>query len=164
MRRDTDNNRPSIGGSKLRRGIRPELILYVEDDDDNWEVAELRLGKTYEMLRAANAEQACQLIRERRTHIDLILMDIELRGSELNGIELTELLRGNRLSRPVTLPDYARNLPVMSKPVIYVTAHGARFTPVTLMLSGADKVISKPVDFAELQRALSELLLERTSG
>jgi len=144
--------------------MRPELILYVEDDDDNWEVAELRLGKTYEMVRAANAEQACQLIRERRTEIDLILMDIELRGSELNGIELTELLRGNNLSNLLHLPSYARNLPTLSKPVIYVTAHGARFSAVTLMLSGADKVITKPVDFADLQRALSQLLLERTSG
>ena len=34
----------------------------------------------------------------------------------------------------------------------------------TLLLSGADKVITKPVDFADLQSALSELMLERTSG
>lgn len=144
--------------------MRPELILYVEDDDDNWEIAQLRLGKTYEMLRAANAKAACQVVREHRSEIDIILMDIELRGSELNGIELTELLRGNDLPRGSTLPAYARNLPTVSKPIIYVTAHGARYSNAHLLLSGADKVITKPVDFAELQRALTELLLERTTG
>jgi CheY-like chemotaxis protein len=163
MRRDPDNNRPAQERPKLPRGLRPELILYVEDDDDNWEVAELRLGKSYELIRAPNAQEACRLLRTRRGEIDLILMDIELRGSALNGVELTELLRGNRLPDGASLPAYARNLPPLSKPVVYVTAHGARYTSVQLMLSGADKVISKPVNFADLQQALSELLQNRTS-
>jgi CheY-like chemotaxis protein len=144
--------------------MRPDLLLYVEDDDDNWEIAELRLGKNYQIVRADSAYAACKIIRERRAEIDVILMDIELRGSELNGIELTELLRGNGHPDQAGLPSYARNLPSISKPIVYVTAHGARYTNLTLMLSGADKVITKPVDFAELQRALGELLLERTTG
>src|SRR4051812_16758177 len=95
--RSTDGMRPNDGGRGTRRpsladGIRKELLLYVEDDDDNWEVAELRLSKSYDLVRAATDEQACRLIRERRAEIDVILMDIELRGSELNGFELTELL------------------------------------------------------------------------
>jgi DNA-binding response OmpR family regulator len=32
------------------------------------------------------------------------------------------------------------------------------------MLSGADEVIAKPVDFTELRNAMSELLEDRTSG
>lgn len=142
--------------------MRPSLLLYVEDNDDNWEVAQLRLGRHYEMLRAINDESACRLVRERRGEIDIILMDIELRGSELNGVELTELLRGNPIPRQAPLPAYARNLPVVSKPIIYVTAHGARYSNVRLMLSGADQVITKPVDFIALQVALSELLMNRT--
>ncbi|HEY6880702.1 MAG TPA: response regulator [Polyangiales bacterium] len=145
----------------MAQAYRRDLILYVEDDDDNWEIAELRLAKRYDLLRAKTDEQACRVLRERHAEIDVILMDIELRGSELNGIELTELLRGNTLPDRGLLPSYARNLPSFSKPVIYVTAHGARFTRVQLMLSGADKVISKPVDFSELQTALSELLAAR---
>jgi CheY-like chemotaxis protein len=144
-------------------GIRKELLLYVEDDNDNWEVAELRLSKSYDMLRAVTDEQACRLIRERKDDIDIILMDIELRGSELNGVELTELLRGNRLTQRTFLPAYARDLPPISKPVVYVTAHGARYTSVQLLLSGADKVISKPVNFLDLRQALSELLQDRTA-
>lgn len=154
--------RPSLSsgtGSVLPK----ELLLYVEDDDDNWEVAELRLGKSYDLLRAANDVDACRLIRERRGDIHAVLMDIELRGSELNGVELTSLLRGNTLPQGRVLPAYARNLPTLSRPVVYVTAHGARYTNVQLLLSGADKVISKPVDFGDLQLALSELLQDRTA-
>jgi len=163
MRKDNDALPPEAR-SRLPRGLRPEVLLYVEDDDDNWEVAELRLSKHYALLRAHDDESVCRIVRERRGEIDIILMDIELRGSTLNGVELTELLRGNRVPRRDSLPEYARGLPVLSKPIIYVTAHGARYSNVRLLLSGADKVIAKPVDFTALQVALSELLMERTVG
>ncbi len=146
------------GRESLSVGSRRELILYVEDDEDNWDIAELRLAKHYDLVRARNDEQACRFLRERHQDVDLILMDIELRGSELNGLELTELMRGNTLPERRLIPSYARNLSPVSKPVIFVTAHGARFTPVRLLLSGADKVIPKPVDFADLQAAVRELL------
>lgn len=162
MKRNPPNQRGSLRPS-LAAGPRKELLLYVEDDDDNWEIAELRLAKNYDLVRAATDEQACRLIRERKSEIDVILMDIELRGSELNGVELTELLRGNRLAGREYLPAYARDLPAVSKPVVYVTAHGARYTSVQLLLSGADKVITKPVNFSDLQLALTELLQGRSA-
>jgi CheY-like chemotaxis protein len=164
MRKDSDRPPPSDARSRLPRGLRPDVLLYVEDDDDNWEVAELRLGKHYAMLRARDDEGACRILRERRGEIDIILMDIELRGSTLNGVELTELLRGTHKVQRADLPAYARGLPVISKPIIYVTAHNARYSNVRLLLSGADKVIPKPGDFTALQVALSELLLDRTVG
>jgi CheY-like chemotaxis protein len=145
-------------------GQRRPLVLYVEDDDDNWEIAELRLSDTYDLLRAKSDQEACNLLRAHHHDIDLVVMDIALRGSVLNGVELTALVRGCQLPAHVQIPDYARHLPLLSKPVIYVTANGARYTSVQLMLSGADKVISKPVRFAELQTVLSELLSTRRSG
>jgi CheY-like chemotaxis protein len=163
MRRDP-SEAPPAQRKKPSLAARRELLLYVEDDDDNWEVAEYRLSEAYDVIRAATAEEACQLVRTRRNEIDLILMDIELRGSDLNGVELTELLRGNSLPASRSIPAYARNLPPVSKPVIYVTAHGKRYTNVQLMLSGADKVIAKPVNFADLRIAVSELIQDRTSG
>lgn len=163
MRRDP-SEAPTAQRARPSLGVRRELLLYVEDDDDNWEVAEYRLSESYDIIRAANAEEACKIVRERRSEIDLILMDIELRGSDLNGVELTELLRGNSLPASKMVPAYARNLPPVSKPVIYVTAHGKRYTNVQLMLSGADKVIAKPVNFADLRNAVSELIQERTNG
>jgi CheY-like chemotaxis protein len=159
MRRDPSDRIPPKRTSLPGR-VRRELLLYVEDDDDNWEVAEFRLAETYDMLRASTAEQACEILRTRGHEIDLVLMDIELRGSDLNGVELTALMRGNNRARD--LPAYARGLPIVSKPVVYVTAHGKRYTNVALMLSGADQVITKPVNFDELRAALTSLALKRS--
>jgi CheY-like chemotaxis protein len=145
--------------SRLRVSSPADTLLYVEDDDANWEVADYRLSKAYTMVRAATSEAACQILRERGRALSAILMDIELRGSDLNGIELTELFRGKRLSRD--LPAYARNLPPVTQPIIFVTAHGARYTDVQLMLFGADKVILKPIDFTALHDALTSLQLAR---
>jgi CheY-like chemotaxis protein len=133
-----DDSRQS---TRPRKGLR-DTILYVEDDDENWDVAE-------------GSREACDLLRERHDIIDVVLMDIELRGSELNGIELTELFRGKKLTR--SLPHYADSLPLVSKPIIFVTAHGARYSDVELMLFGADKVISKPVNFNQLNLALASI-------
>jgi CheY-like chemotaxis protein len=163
MRR-MSSERGSARSESLTDLLRKDVLLYVEDDDDNWEVAEYRLSSAYHLLRAASAQEACAIVRARRGAIDVILMDIELRGSDLNGVELTELLRGNALPPTREVPAYARNLPPFSKPVIYVTAHGKRYTSVQLMLSGADKVIAKPVNFAELRSVIGEFLAHRTHG
>lgn len=137
-----------------------DLLLYVEDDDANWEVALLRLSANYELMRAQNAEEACAAIRDRGAEIQLILMDIELRGSDLSGVELTKLLRGDAASSAT--PSYARNLRPISKPIVFVTAHSAKHTRVQLLLAGAEQVIAKPVNFPELQEAIFELTGERT--
>ena len=145
-------------GSSLRPGEkRRDLLLYVEDDDENWDVAEYRLSSAYQMLRAPNSREACRLVVEHARDITAILMDIELRGSELDGIELTTLFRGKTLTRE--LPAYARNVPTITNPIIFVTAHGVRYSDVELMLFGADKVIPKPVKFDALSLALTSLQL-----
>ena len=159
MRRDFSEP-PSALRDKPQES-KSELLLYVEDDDDNWEVASYRLRDSYELVRAMNAEDACKVIRARHTEISVILMDIELRGSDLNGVELIQLLRGNAAQVTNCIPAYARNLPFVSKPVIYVTAHARQFTNVELLLTGAEKVLPKPIDFADLRTVLSELLAAR---
>jgi CheY-like chemotaxis protein len=138
-----------------------ELLLYVEDDEENWEVAEYRLSAAYDMVRARDAVEACAALREHGDLLRGILMDIELRGSDLNGIELTELFRGKRTR---ALPGYARSLPTVSKPIIFVTAHGARYSDVELMVFGADAVIAKPVDFTALSQALAAMAGKRFGG
>jgi CheY-like chemotaxis protein len=146
------------------RPERPSLeqrarVLYVEDDDENWQVAQLRLESDFDVVRARDAKEACAVLKARGSEFIVILMDIELRGSDLNGIELTELLRGKRLNRQ--LPDYARNMPTFTIPIVFVTAHNARYTDVELMLFGADRVIPKPVNFEALTFALQSLQFTR---
>lgn len=136
-----------------------EPLLYVEDDDDNWTVTEMRLRSAYDLTRAATAEEACRTLCQRGPEFAAILMDIELRGSELNGVQLTELLRG-RLNRS-TFPVYTRGVPVLSTPVLFVTAHGAKYSDTFLLNAGGNKVIPKPVNFGELTLALTQLHLAR---
>lgn len=157
-----------VGSKDERASVRPprprhrELVLYVEDDDTNWSVAELRLSQGYELLRAANAAEACRIVRARGTEIAAILMDIELRGSELNGVELTKAIRGKHTTLPP--PPYARDMPaLLHTPIIFVTAHGAKYSDAQLVFAGGDKVIAKPVDFGILSLALTELHLTRAA-
>jgi CheY-like chemotaxis protein len=142
---------------KAREPRHRDLILYVEDNDDNWHVAQLRLSDCYELVRAANAREACQVLAARGTELSAVLMDIELRGSELNGLELVELMRGKKLR--ATAPEFARDLPALAAPILFVTAHGAKYADERLLASGADRVISKPVDFSALSLALTHLHL-----
>jgi signal transduction histidine kinase/FixJ family two-component response regulator len=154
---DSGGSRPAALFAPVRARHK-ERVLYVEDDDDNFRVAELRLREGYDLVRAANAEEACRLLAS-ETNWSAILMDIELRGSELDGIELTKLLRG-RLRGP-SVPPFAKDLGPIDVPVIFVTAHGAKYSEATLLLAGAEKVISKPVDFSALNLALTQLHLGR---
>lgn len=136
-----------------------ELLLYVEDNDDNFHIAELRLRQSYEVLRARDARETCTILEQRGRELEVILMDIELRGSDLNGVELVELIRGKRARG--SLPDYARTLAAQTTPIFFVTAHGAKYTEEFLLAHGADRVISKPVDFGALALALTHLHLAR---
>jgi CheY-like chemotaxis protein len=153
-----DKGEPPRGPRQVHR----ELLLYVEDDDTNWQVAELRLNHGYELIRAASSSEACRVVRARGNDLAGILMDIELRGSELNGVELTKALRGKPLEGPT--PSYAVELPVLAyTPIIFVTAHNAKYSDAQLVLAGGDKVIPKPVDFGTLSVALTQLHLTRAS-
>jgi CheY-like chemotaxis protein len=135
---------------------RKPVILYVEDDEDNWDVAALRLSPHYALVRAATAREACALVRVHGDSLHLILMDIELRGSDFSGTELAQLLRGE-LPATTTLPAYALDLPNVTRPILFVTAHSAQHELVKLMLSSGEKVIGKPVNFTELMTVLSGL-------
>jgi CheY-like chemotaxis protein len=148
---------PDRPSADARRSDKRDTILYVEDDDENWCVAEYRLSSAYHMLRAPDAQQACRLMLQHAPVITAILMDIELRDSDLDGIELAAVFRGKPLPRK--LPAYALDFPPVTVPLIFVTAHGVRYSDVELMLCGADKVIAKPVKFEALNLALDSLRL-----
>ncbi|MDB4990769.1 MAG: hypothetical protein JWN04_5947, partial [Myxococcaceae bacterium] len=106
--------------------------------------------------------EACRLLCTRGAEFTAILMDIELRGSELNGVELVQLLRGKR--ERASAPDFARELPMMAAPILFVTAHGAKYTDEVLLAAGGDRVIPKPVDFGALSLALTHLHLSSAAG
>src|SRR5437879_271730 len=96
-------------------------ILYVEDEDENWTVAELRLRGRFHMVRAATDEEACQAVRDHGHSLHTVLMDIQLKGSQLDGIKLCRLFRG--ALEGADLPPYARGCPTITAPIIFVTAY-----------------------------------------
>lgn len=130
------------------------LVLYVEDNAENRYVTKLNLGATYDLVFAVNDREACQILSSQGQDISLILMDIELQDSILNGVELTELVRGT-LKR-VDLPDYTQNVPKLKTPILFVTAYSNVYERTKLLLAGGDGVVDKPVNFSNLEQAMAK--------
>jgi two-component system sensor histidine kinase BarA len=143
-------------------------LLYVDDDQSNIVVMEMRLESHYEVLTASSDREACSLLRKHGQRLSVVLMDIQLIGSQLDGIALTRLLRGtlDEASTPV----HARNVPVRADlPVLFVTAFGEQHNMDALFAAGGSAIIAKPVDFVKLSRAmtrhhLKSLLGDETGG
>lgn len=129
-------------------------ILYVEDEDTNWEVTQLCLRSRYDLIRASDSREAFEQLH--KGSFELILMDIQLAGSDLNGIEICKILRGNYDAVP---PSYVRDYR-SDVPIIFVTAYAARYSKDDLMAAGGDERILKPVDFTRLSLALSRLMMK----
>ena len=137
-----------------------QILLYIEANDETWRAARLRLIDHYDLVRAASAERACELLVSRGGEFAAIVMDVELGSAELSAVELTALLRG-RPSRD-DLPGYARVVPRLDVPVIFLVQDRE-----ALAQSGVDDtvgtlVIEKPLDDGALSLAIAQAHLERT--
>jgi len=139
-----------------------ELILYVEDDATNRQVTHLWLSADYELLLATSDVEACAQVRQHHSRISCILMDIQLQGSILNGIELTRLLRGRAVNGK--LPAYAQNLPVIETPIFFLTAYGDSFSDQALEEAGGNRIMGKPINFSSLNLALAQTSLSKARG
>lgn len=146
------DNRPDPAQPKKK-------VLYVEDEEANLDVARICLEKKYDLLLARNDREACQILTQYGEEIAIILMDIELKNSKLDGIQLTKLIRG-KLDRD-TLPEYARSVPVLKTPAIFVTAYGDKYKTPSIKEAGGDRMIPKPVDFVELEMAMVQVNLAK---
>src|SRR5687767_13322556 len=105
MKRIQPSNAPD---AETRPSLPKRRVLYVEDDAANRQVAKLRLDKKYDIVFATNDREACDAFVRYGKELSVILMDIELKGSVLNGIDLTRLVRG-RLP-PERRPSFAEGV------------------------------------------------------
>jgi two-component system, cell cycle response regulator len=125
-------------GEKEGEGTR---ILVVDDVPDNVEILDARLAsRGYEIVTAANGEEALERVRENPPH--LILLDVMMPGMD-----------GHEVARRIK--DDAR-LPFI--PIILVTALTEAEDVVQGLESGADDHISKPYNFRELEARVRAML------
>ncbi len=129
-------------------------VLYVEDEDSNWEIAEKSLRDRYVLTRASTDREVFALLQGGAFKV--ILMDIQLSGSALNGIEITQILKG-KWNGPASQWTQARS----NLPVIFMTAYNARYSRDELVAAGGEELIPKPVEFTRLALAISKLLARR---
>lgn len=128
---------------------RPErvpVLLLVEDHRDTRQMYVAFLSSSFDMMEAADAEQALALIEERRP--DLIITDLSLPG--MDGFEFIARVRGEPATRDI--------------PVISLSGYSGDQHEQRARAAGCDRVLEKPCLPDALARAVSELLRQQTGG
>ena len=129
---------------RIESRARVATILIVEDEADIQELIAYNLEKAgHDAVRAANAEQALDIVREALPH--LIVIDWMLPG--MSGIELARSLKTNRRTEGI--------------PLIMVTARGAEQDKLAGLEIGADDYMTKPFSPAELNARVKAVLRRR---
>lgn len=116
-------------------------ILLVEDTEDNRFMMRRLLEMTgYRVVEAMNGEEAVRLAESEVPK--LILMDLSL--PVIDGLAATRLIR--------KLPDLS------DTPIIAVSAHDSSDFQSDALEAGCNSYITKPIDFAELEELIEQLL------
>lgn len=117
-------------------------VLVVEDDRQNQEFMELLLAKYFDLSIVESAEEAWQILHSNR--IDLILMDIALRGDE-NGIQFTRRIRATEQFVKI--------------PIIAVTAFAFPDDRENSLQAGCNEYLSKPFTKKQFYSVLHNFIL-----
>jgi two-component system nitrogen regulation response regulator NtrX len=123
-------------------------ILVVDDEADiRMLMGGILADEGYETREAGNSAQALAAIRSRQP--TLVILDIWLQGSELDGLEILKIIR--------------RELPTL--PVVMISGHGTIETAVAAIKIGAYDFIEKPFKSDRLllvvERAIEAARLRR---
>lgn len=116
-------------------------ILLVEDNPDNRQLAMWILEDAqYNALEADSGENGLEILE--KNDCALVLMDISLPG--MDGKDVIGIIRQS--------PRYG------NVPIIALTAHAIESEKKKIMDSGADDIITKPIDEDALLAKMEELL------
>lgn len=119
----------------------PPRILIVDDNDTSRDILRTRLlPQGYELLEAADGEEALSIARQ--YHPDLILLDVMI--PKIDGVEVCRRLKSDT------------ELPFI--PVVLVTAKADSKDVVAGLEAGADEYLTKPVDQAALVARVKSML------
>jgi signal transduction histidine kinase/ligand-binding sensor domain-containing protein/CheY-like chemotaxis protein len=109
---------------------RPLIVLVAEDNPVNQRLATAILKRRgHHVLLAADGREAIE--RARATHIDVVLMDVQMPG--MNGFEATAALRAHERDGAVRLP------------IVALTAHALSGDRERCLEAGMDDYVSKPL-------------------
>ncbi len=124
--------------------LQPLRILLVEDNVINQKVASLMLKKKgHEVITVNNGREAIETLAEQE--FDAVLMDVQM--PEMDGLQTTAAIRAAEEGTD-------RHLPILA-----VTAHALRGDREHCLDAGMDGYLSKPIQSAQLMKALEEVLL-----
>ena len=134
--------------------IAPEILVVDDEDDIRGLIAGILEDEGYETRVAADSDSALNAVRMRRPQ--LVVLDIWLQGSRMDGIQV--------------LDDLKRDYPGL--PVVMISGHGTIETAVASIKKGAYDFIEKPfktdrlihvvdraLEAARLKREIQELKL-----
>ena len=118
-------------------------ILLVEDEEDLRTILVRRLQKRdFHVVTAVDGEGACDLARSDKP--DLILMDIRLEGSPIDGLDATRRLKGDAATRAI--------------PIVALTADAMTGDREKALEAGCDDYDTKPIDLPRLLGKIDALL------
>jgi len=119
-----------------------QKLLYVEDNEDNFYMLQLRFDVLggYEVLRARDGAVAIAMAASDRP--DLILMDLNL--PEIDGWEAIRRLRADPATHDI--------------PVIALSAHAMAGDRETALATGCNDFDTKPIEFARLLAKIERAL------
>lgn len=111
----------------IDEGKKPTLLV-VEDDYDSQKFLQLFLRRKFNVEVCDSSETFYAILKDQK--IDIILMDISLRGTK-NGLELTSELKEDENFKNI--------------PVIVLTAHAFHKDKENAYKAGVDAFLTKPV-------------------
>jgi CheY-like chemotaxis protein len=118
------------------------VVLLVEDHADTRQIYADFLGEAFEVLQAANGEEALDVVKQRVPA--LLITDLSLPG--IDGFELIRRLRDSPSTRQV--------------PAICLSGHGGRAHEARGKAVGCDRILEKPCLPTTLAEAAQSLLRE----
>lgn len=131
---------PSDSKDITAKAAKPKILI-VEDDETSQLYIQMVLKNDYDTFVAASSSEAIEVLYQQV--VDLVLMDISLRGS-MNGLELTRWIRSSTKHSEI--------------PIIAVTAHAFEADRGMALEAGCNQFIAKPFKSAELLRAIQQVL------
>ena len=116
-------------------------VLIVDDERKNRQLIEVMLGEDgYQVLTACCGEDALAMIEVSAP--DLVLLDVMMPG--MDGYQVASRIKGNPATAHI--------------PVIILTSLGDQNSITHGLGAGAEKVLAKPINRAELRACVSALL------